>query len=73
MAAVDTRHQGSNSIAEIFGGVAESCTLIDEDGACLTWSARVTQEPAHEHKLGNETRSSHIAMDLLTDDMLLQV
>ncbi len=79
MAAVESRHQSSNSAAEHFGGVAQSCLseeAVGEDDSC-TLSTRIVSEPKLEHELqgstGRDARSSHIAMDLLTDDLLLQV
>ena len=79
MAAVGNRHNGSNSVPEHFGGAAEcfSCQeAVAEDDSCSVWSARIVLEPKHEHEVGNDgrdARTSHIVMDLLTDDLLLQV
>ncbi len=79
MAAVENRHQGSNSGPEHFGGAAECCSCKEaagEDDACSSWSAKSVCEPRQEQEFGNDghdARSSHIVMDLLTDDLLLQV
>ncbi len=75
MAAVENRHQ--SSIPEHVG-TAECCSCkeaVGEDDACSAWSARSALE---QHELGSDmhdgrdARSSH-AMELLTDDLLLQV